>query len=153
VLGHFRMVCEGKPELLFCDNNTNFRSLYGLTDAQGFFKDAFHEYVINGNQPAVNPKRSGTKAAAHYILAVPAGGSTKVDLRLSNAAEPSSASAPSKNSARPGTTKNQRPPDPPGLTDFDSILSQRLREADEFYAELQKDITDDDARRVQRQAF
>src|SRR5215469_11866561 len=74
-LGHFRMVCEGKPELLFCDNHTNFRRIYGIADAQGFFKDGLHEFVVNGNQAAVNPQRTGTKAAAHYILTVPAGGS------------------------------------------------------------------------------
>jgi hypothetical protein len=36
---------------------------------------------------------------------------------------------------------------------MDSIFAERIREADEFYGELQKDIADEDARRVQRQAF
>ena len=153
-LGCFRMVCEGKPELLFCDNHTNFRQLYGVVaDAKGFFKDAFHEYVVNGNQAAVNPQRSGTKAAAHYVLTVPAGGSAKVDLRLTKTSQDSNVSAPSKNSARSRPVNNQQPSNSTGLADFENILSQRLREADEFYAEIQKDITDDDARLVQRQAF
>src|SRR5437867_12135307 len=39
------------------------------------------------------------------------------------------------------------------FADFDKLFTQRRREADEFYAELQKDITDADARLVQRQAF
>src|SRR5262249_47692262 len=143
----FRLICEGKPELLFCDNHTNFRLLYGVADAQGFFKDAFHEYVINENRAAVNPQRTGTKAAAHYILTIPTGGSAKVDLRLTNTSLPSSASAPSKNSSLASVTKTG------GLADFENILSQRLHEADEFYAEIQKDITDEDARRVQRQAY
>jgi hypothetical protein len=152
-LGHFRLVCEGKPELLFCDNYTNFLRIYGVADAQGFFKDAFHDYVIDGNKTAVNPQRTGTKAAAHYALTVPASGSTKVDLRLTNTSQASSASAPSKNASRTRAAKNQRPQTSASLADFDNILSQRLREADEFYAEIQRGIADEDARLVQRQAF
>jgi hypothetical protein len=36
---------------------------------------------------------------------------------------------------------------------FDDIVDQRRREADEFYAELQSKLDDDDARTVQRQAL
>ncbi len=39
------------------------------------------------------------------------------------------------------------------FADFDSVFAQRPGEADEFYAELQRDMTDPDARLVQRQAF
>ena len=62
----YQLHCEGKPTLLFCDNETNVRRLYGQNDAPGYFKDAFHEYVVNGNKAAVNPERNGTKAAALY---------------------------------------------------------------------------------------
>ena len=37
---------------------------------------------ISGQRDAVNPARTGTKAAAHYTLDVPAGGSQTVRLRL-----------------------------------------------------------------------
>ena len=47
-----------------------------------YVKDAFHDYVASGNQEAVNPAKMGTKAAAHYRLDVPAGGSKTVRLRL-----------------------------------------------------------------------
>jgi hypothetical protein len=128
-LGDFTLYCDGKPELLFCDNETNTRRLYGQADAQGFFKDAFDEYVVHGNQSAVNPNRTGTKAGALYKLMIPAGGSTSVRLRLSKTA-----------SAKP-------------FTDFDDIFATRLREADEFYDDLQADNANADARSVQRQAF
>src|ERR1700704_5034339 len=85
-LGTYRLHCDGKPELLFCDNETNARRLYRESEAQGYFKDAFHEYVIAGNKAAVNPKRIGTKAAAVYQLTIPAGGSEQIRLRLVNAA-------------------------------------------------------------------
>jgi len=81
-LGQFQLYCEGAPELLFCDNDTNVRRLYAQTGAPGYFKDAFHEYVVNGNQAAVNPQRTGTKSAAHYTITVPARASSVVRLRL-----------------------------------------------------------------------
>ena len=131
-LDNFRLNCEGQPTLIFCDNETNVRRLYGQNEAQGFFKDAFHEYVIAGNKAAVNPAQNGTKAGALYELNVPAGGSVTTRLRL---------------------TKSDLPPATKPWDDFDNIFSTRRGEADEFYADLQKDITDADARLVQRQAY
>jgi hypothetical protein len=161
-LGEFRLACDGAPELLFCDNDTNVRRLYEQNDAQGFFKDAFHEYVVNGNKAAVNSEQTGTKCAAHYTIKVPAGGSAEVRLRLvAQAFQPAgSGGFPAASSSKrnrktglespvnPQTGKSALP-----FSDFDSILSQRLGEADEFYAALQHDMTDADARSVQRQAF
>jgi hypothetical protein len=136
------------PTLLFCDNETNARRLYGQADAQGFFKDAFEEYVVHGNQSAVNPNRSGTKAGALYKLTIPAGGSQQIRLRFVAAdvrrrtskanGEPESASSP----------RQLRP-----FADFDDIFATRLREADGFYDDLQADNANADARNVQRQAF
>ncbi|TAM52715.1 MAG: glucosidase, partial [Burkholderiaceae bacterium] len=63
-LGNFRLDCDGNPALLFCENETNARRLFGQPHAQGFFKDAFHDYVIAGNHCAVNPSQTGTKAGA-----------------------------------------------------------------------------------------
>ena len=123
-------------------------------------KDAFHEHVIAGKKAAVNPQQTGTKAAAHYQLNVPAGGSARVRVRLSNVGQASrlpaervSASGPRSNSSTP--LREARAGGTPALpsADFDSILARHRREADEFYAGLQKDITDADARHVQPQAF
>ncbi|MEO6183564.1 MAG: glucosidase, partial [Verrucomicrobiota bacterium] len=95
----------------------------------GFFKDAFHEYVVAGNKAVVNPQKTGTKVAAHRLLSIPAKGSSSLRLRL--------------------VKSNPEKP----FADFDKIFDERRREADEFYGELQKDIHDEDARNVQRQAF
>ena len=54
--GDYNFYSDGKPEMLFCDNETNVRRLYGQNDAAGYFKDAFHEYVVHGNSAAVNPR-------------------------------------------------------------------------------------------------
>lgn len=119
---------DGAKELLFCDNETNVQRLYG-TQNKGYFKDAFHEHVIHGNPHAVNPLQSGTKAAGHFVFTIPAQGKIEVRLRLSRAA-------------------NTHP-----FKDFDAIFNLRQAEADEFYAVLQADIADEDARLIQRQAF
>ena len=78
VFGNYRLYCEGSPELLFCDNDTNVRRLYGVAEfAHGFFKDGINDHVVAGAAEAVNPDRSGTKAAARYRLAVPARGEAR----------------------------------------------------------------------------
>jgi hypothetical protein len=123
-----RLICDGAPELLFCDNETNTGRLWGR-QGPGFFKDGMNDYVIASNRAAVNPDSVGTKAAAHYRLIVPGGGSRRVHLRL-------------------------RPADGTGgLDDFDTVMGLRRAEADEFYAALQATVRDDDDRHVQRQAF
>jgi hypothetical protein len=113
---------------LFTENETNLGKLYAA-DAAGPFKDAFHDYLIDGRREAIAAKPAGTKAAAHFRFDVPARGSVRVQLRLSRST----------------------PPDP--RADFHRTVDQRAAEADEFYADLQQDIGAADARLVQRQAL
>jgi hypothetical protein len=129
-LGAYRCDIAGSPELLFCDNDTNVRRLFGV-NAKGFFKDAFHERVVHGDGGAVNPERVGTKAAALHRLTIPAGGSATVRLRLRPAAGGM----------------------PDAWADFDAVVAQRRREADAFYAQVQVGVDDADQRLVQRQAY
>jgi hypothetical protein len=131
-LGDFRLDCDSSPTLLFCENETNVRRIFNQPEAKGFFKDAFHEYVIAGNKSAVNSVQTGTKAGALYELNVPAGQSATVRLRL----------------AKSDVASAGKPWD-----GFDAIFAQRRSEADEFYAGLQSAISDADAKLVQRQAF
>ena len=84
-LGEYWLHCDGAPELLFTENESNAGRLWGQPNASPYVKDAFHEYVISGRGEAVNPAKAGTKAAAHYVLDVPAGGSQTVRLRLAAA--------------------------------------------------------------------
>jgi len=128
-LGDYWLHCDAAPELLFCENETNSRRLYGASDANGPFKDGFHEYVVNCRRDAVSAQRAGTKAAAHYRFTVPAGGAVEIRLRLSD---------------------NERAD---AFSDFDAILATRREEADEFYGHLQHEIDDADERLVQRQAL
>ena len=128
-LGDCWCYTEGKRELLFCENETNVHRLYGMPVTSGYFKDGFHDYIIHGERAAVNPGRTGTKAAIHYELTVAPRGSISIRLLLSNAVQT----------------------DP--FATFDALLKQRQTEADAFYAELQEDLANADARAVQRQAL
>ena len=130
-------------ELLFCENETNARRLYGQADAAGYFKDGFHEFIVGGSQSAVNPDRTGTKAGALCPLRIPGGGSATVRLRLAAVAK--EASARNDHSV---LAPERRP-----FADFDALFTARRREADAFYAGLQEDIPEADARLVQRQAL
>ncbi len=53
-LGSFTVHYDNPQDLLFCDNETNTPKLFGARGVRGCFKDAFHEYVVNGNESAVN---------------------------------------------------------------------------------------------------
>ena len=128
-LGDRTLDCEGNPELLFTENESNASRLWGQANPSSYVKDAFHEYVVSGKKEAVNPSKLGTKAAAHYRLEVPAGGSKVVRLRLS---------------AKP-------PADAFGT--FDQPFLARLGEADEFYGRITPRSLSADERRVHRQAL
>src|SRR2546422_48469 len=66
------LLAENSPELLFTENESNAARLWGGAN-QAHVKDGINDYLIHGNKEAVNPAGTGTKAAAHYHLRVPAG--------------------------------------------------------------------------------
>src|SRR6516225_3674073 len=70
-LGNYELSFEGKPEVLFTDNETNFARLYGGANTSPYVKDAFHRYVVENDATAVNPDHRGTKAGVPYRLSVP----------------------------------------------------------------------------------
>ncbi len=128
-LGDRTLYCEGAGELVFTENESNASRLWSQPNPSPYVKDAFHRYVIAGEKDAVNPAHTGTKAAAHYVLGVPAGGSKIVRLRLS--AEP--------------TAK--------AFSDFDQVFATRLADAEEFYERITPKSLSEDERRVHRQAL
>ena len=71
-------------ELLFTDNETNGPRVFGegSQSRSAHVKDAFHRYLVNGEQGAVNPAQTGTKACLAYKLRIPAGGSHVLPLRF-----------------------------------------------------------------------
>ncbi len=135
-LGEFQLAVEphaGRhPELLFTDNETNAERLWGVPNASPYVKDAFHEYVVQGRDEAVNPAGVGTKAAALYALEVAAHGSETVRLRL--------------------FSSHEAPAEPFGK-EFDETFAARKHEADAFYAHRIPHSTSAEEHRIARQAY
>ena len=129
MLGNRVLYCEGAPQLLFTDNESNTARLWLQPNSAPYVKDAFHEYVVGGRQHAVNPSAHGTKVAAYYRMEVLPGACETIRLRL--------------------TAK--RPKD--AFTNFDEIVSVRLSEADEFYKRIAPPSLNEDERRIHRQAL
>src|SRR5262249_53936855 len=94
-------------------------------------------------------RSTGTKAAALYRLSVASGESACMRLRLVAADVRRQMPLLEINSNGSTSSSRRLPP----FTDFDELFEQRRREAGRFYADLQKDIADPDARNVQRQAL
>ena len=67
-LGRMFLATEGAPERLFCDNETNAHRLWG-SEQSGYPKDAINEFIIVGDNDAVNPARCGTKCAPSSVMA------------------------------------------------------------------------------------
>ncbi len=120
------------PSLLFCENETNARYLYGDPAEQTPYpKDGINDHVVHG-AATVNPAGNGTKMACWYRVAVAAGETVELRLRFVR--------------------------DVPGRTldlgaGFEQILADRSREADEYYATLTPDDASGDEAAVMRQAF
>ncbi len=119
------------PELLFTENESNSERLWNTPNRTPYVKDGINDYVVHGNAAAVNPAHTGTKSAAYYKLEIAPGGSATVKLRFTN---------------------NGPTPQMFG-SEFDSVFTQRIAEADEFYARVTGKAKTEDAKRVQRQAF
>ncbi len=122
------LYCDGAPELLFTENDTNTQRLFNFTNGSHYVKDGINEYIVNGNEQAVNPEQKGTKAAANYKLTIGPGESTTIRLRLTDKSEDA-------------------------FTDFEKVFNDRIREADEFYQTVIPEHLSHDARLVMRQAF
>jgi hypothetical protein len=128
-LGVRTLYIEGSPDLLFTENESNSERLWGQPNPSPYVKDAFHQYVINGKKEAVNPDRTGTKMAAHYILEVPVAACHVLRLRFN-----------AQTLAHP-------------FDKFDQIFSTRLGDADQFYERIAPPSFSEDQRRVHRQAL
>jgi hypothetical protein len=113
----------------FCDNETNFNKLFKTQNQSKYTKDAFHEYLINNNQNAINPDDMGTKAGFVHKYSIEANTTEVLYLRWTNEfiEEP--------------------------FNDFDFFFNKRREEANEFYNNIQKHVFNDELKKIQRQAY
>jgi hypothetical protein len=141
-LGEYWWYCDSlscgkgdrEPELLFTDNETNYRRLFGTDNPSPYLKDGINDYIVNNQVNAVNLERRGTKVAAHYHLTIAPGETQIVRVRLCQ------------------TNYNDGSVGPFDL-DFAEIFQLREKEADEFYSHLSPSCLSKDHCNIQRQAF
>ena len=151
------LLCAGRPDLLFTENETNVQKLFGVTN-RSYVKDAFHAYVIQGDKAVVNPKQMGTKMAALYPVQLAPGESVTLKLRLTDM-DP--LTAMNENSGMVGSIGSpahaERAEGVPASNDFgegfDAAFATRQKEADEFYASRIPKEMSDDAKLIMRQSF
>jgi Mannosylglycerate hydrolase MGH1-like glycoside hydrolase domain len=128
-----RLYGPGNGRLLFTDNETNGPRVFGWghTSRKPHVKDAFHRYVIQGEN-CINSEQAGTKASFHYVMNIPAGRSAALPLRL----------------VQGGTDAAREP-----LADVETMIRQRRKEADRFYATIHPDNATPEEKTIQRQAL
>ena len=138
------LICEGAPELVFTENETNNRRLFGVDSQARYVKDGINDYVVRDARDAVNPDGTGTKASALYRTQIAPGEDTTIQLRLTD--------------KEPTVLRRSAPAivlagaHPFGKA-FDEVFSKRIAEADEFYAGRIGQASNRDAAEIQRQAF
>src|SRR3954468_11814047 len=74
-LGDYTFHLDVKTELLFCDNETNLKILYGVDNRSPFTKDGINDFLVCGKHHAINTYATGTKVAMNYDITVKAGSS------------------------------------------------------------------------------
>jgi hypothetical protein len=131
-LGVRYLYCEGEVPLLFTENETNKERIFGTPNAGPYVKDGINNYVVNAQQSAVNPERTGTKAAALYQISVDGGKTATIRLRLSDLAPSVMGDA---------------------FKDFADIMKTRQAEADQFYRSVTPERLTADEALVMRQAL
>ncbi|MBL9139783.1 MAG: glucosidase [Verrucomicrobiales bacterium] len=134
-LGVWQWICHEAPLLLFTENETNRKRIWGGENRSPYVKDGIHDRVVRDQVEAVNPAGIGTKVAAHYHLELAAGATRVIRLRLAAGASPK----------------------PEALTaseaEFDALFETREKEADAFFSALTPSGSDADRARVLRQAL
>ncbi|MBI1352360.1 MAG: glucosidase [Actinomycetales bacterium] len=129
VLGVWTLAHDPEADVVFCDNETNTRRLFGASVGPAFPKDGINDHIVVG-AATVNPDLTGTKASVHHVVSVPAGHKREIRVRLSAGALPGDLGG-----------------------SFAEVMSERRSEADEFYADLCPSSLSTDEGAVVRQAM
>ncbi len=133
LLQDYTFRCDGKPALLFTENETNNERVFGTPNRSRYVKDGINNYVVQGNRREVNPAKKGTKASARYRYDIAAGQSVVIKLRLS-------ATSADMGGEVFGNA-------------FDEVFSARCQECDDFYQSVTPSAVSKDAAHVMRQAL
>ena len=126
---------------LFTDNETNPTRHPGVPSTADYYKDAFNDYVVAGDRKAVNPAETGTKCGAYGLLMIGGGDTHTIRLRMCATGESIADGSVAQFAAAAFDES------------FDTVMSQRKNEADEFYRRRIPDAVPTERRRIMRQAY
>ena len=128
-LGVRYLYADAVVPVLMTGNETNNERVFGSANDTPYVKDGIDRAVVHGETTAVDPGGTGTKAALHYVLTIPAEGSAAIRVRLTDA-----------QSAQP-------------FGDFGEVMTARRAEADTFYADILADGLSGEEQLMCRQAL
>jgi hypothetical protein len=111
-MADMRLEFGAADAVLFCENETNVRRLFG-EQARGPFKDGINDAVVRGDSSAVD-RSEGSKVALQRRVVLAPGETVTTRVRLRPA---------------DGDTGS-------AFDSFDAVMSRRIEEADEFYEAL-----------------
>jgi hypothetical protein len=131
----YYLYCDGVVPLLFTENETNHQRLFNTPNASPYVKDGINNWLVHGQQDAVNPGGTGTKVSPYYNLTLGAGETKVIPLRLTKQAP-----------AAVGY---------PFGAYFEQTFATRIQEADAFYETVIPPavLADSDRTNVMRQAL
>ena len=130
-LGDRWLYCEGEPELLFTENETNYQRIFNYDNGSKYAKDGINNYIVNGQKDGIKPNGIGTKFSPRYQLTIAPGETKVIKLRLSD---------------KSNLTQ-------PLGHEFDAIFQTRIAEADKFYQQINTSALNKDLINIQRQAL
>ena len=129
IAGEHFFYADGDTKWLFSENETNHPRLYGTRPHINSHKDGINDFIITGSTEHLNHQSSGTKAAAYYDVMIPVNDKMVFQTRLSK-------------------NMHTKP-----FADFNAVFENKKKDADDFYKNIQKNITDEELKLIQRQAF
>ena len=128
-LGKRYFYADSRATMLFTNNETNQEKIFGQKNESPYVKDAFHRYVINGEN-VINPEEFGTKACFYFKdLKIPALKSEIIYLRFTD-------------------TFMEEP-----LLEIEEIIQKKKSEADAFYEKISPKNATLEEKSIQRQAL
>jgi hypothetical protein len=126
------LYCEGSPQFLFTENNSNRSRLFNSENESPYVKDGINDFIVHGEKTAVNPDGQGTKGAAHYCAIIAPGAAFVIRLRLTDI-----------------SLSSGQPLD----GSFERTVAGRRAEADEFYRTVISDGIGANQKSIMRQAL
>jgi hypothetical protein len=139
-LGNWLFTVTGSNDLLFTDNETNTERLRGTPNPTPYVKDGINNAIVLDQKKAVNPGKTGTKAAAQYCLLIESGKSQVLNLRLTRIDDRNKKSSDMGSAVAFGIN-------------FEEVFKSRLEDADEFFAGVIPPSLGSDESNVMRQAL